>query len=62
MPAAVANTSELALYAAPWQSYAIGAASVTYLEGYLFDPPPAREAFVRARSHFEKGGKTGENP
>ncbi len=27
---------------------AIGAARVTYLEGYLFDPPPAREAFVRA--------------
>ncbi len=27
---------------------AIGAAQVTYLEGYLFDPPQAREAFVRA--------------
>jgi sugar/nucleoside kinase (ribokinase family) len=27
---------------------AIGAARVTYLEGYLFDPPQAREAFVRA--------------
>ncbi len=27
---------------------AIGAARVTYLEGYLFDPPRAREAFVRA--------------
>lgn len=27
---------------------AIGGAQVTYLEGYLFDPPRAKEAFVRA--------------
>jgi len=27
---------------------AVGAASIVYLEGYLFDPPHAKEAFVRA--------------
>ncbi len=36
---------------------AIGAARVTYLEGYLFDPPPAREAFVRAAETAHAKGR-----
>jgi sugar/nucleoside kinase (ribokinase family) len=32
-------------------------ASITYLEGYLFDPPPAKKAFERAASLAHAAGK-----
>ncbi len=35
----------------------IAAASVTYLEGYLFDPPAAQAAFRRAASAAHKAGR-----
>lgn len=36
----------------------IGSAAITYLEGYLFDPPSAREAFARAaKIAHAAGGK-----
>lgn len=37
---------------------AVARAEILYLEGYLFDPPPAKEAFYKAaRLAHEKGGK-----
>ena len=36
------------LTAADLDAQQIAAASVTYLEGYLWDPPPAKEAFLKA--------------
>ena len=36
---------------------AIAAASVTYLEGYLWDPPKAKEAFVKAAGIAHKAGR-----
>jgi sugar/nucleoside kinase (ribokinase family) len=35
----------------------IGAASVTFLEGYLFDPPPAKDAFVKASQSAHAAGR-----
>ncbi len=35
----------------------IEGAAVTYLEGYLFDPPPAREAFHKAAKIARKAGR-----
>ncbi|HWE45451.1 MAG TPA: adenosine kinase [Caulobacteraceae bacterium] len=35
----------------------IGRAYATYLEGYLFDPPPAREAFVKAAAAARAAGR-----
>ena len=35
----------------------IAAAAVTYLEGYLWDPPQAKEAFVKAASIAHKAGR-----
>jgi sugar/nucleoside kinase (ribokinase family) len=35
----------------------IGAAKVTYLEGYLFDPPRAQEAFRRAAQVAHRAGR-----
>ena len=36
---------------------AISAAAVTYLEGYLWDPPQAKEAFVKAAGIAHKAGR-----
>ncbi len=36
---------------------AIGSAAVTYLEGYLWDPPQAKEAFVKAAAIAHKAGR-----
>jgi len=36
----------------------VASASVTYLEGYLFDPPRAMEAFRKAASVAHKAGRT----
>jgi len=36
---------------------AIGGAAVTYLEGYLFDRPPAKEAFVKAAEIAHAAGR-----
>ena len=36
---------------------AIGAADITYLEGYLFDPPKAKEAFVKAAEIAHAAGR-----
>jgi adenosine kinase len=36
---------------------AISSAAVTYLEGYLWDPPQAKEAFVKAASIAHKAGQ-----
>src|SRR5437764_873180 len=36
---------------------AIGAADVTYLEGYLWDPPPAKEAFRKAMKAAHAAGR-----
>jgi adenosine kinase len=36
---------------------AISAAAVTYLEGYLWDPPRAKEAFVKAATIAHKAGR-----
>jgi len=35
----------------------IGDAAVVYLEGYLWDPPPAKEAFVKAANIAHKAGR-----
>ena len=35
----------------------IEAAQIVYLEGYLFDPPAAREAFAKAARIARKGGR-----
>jgi sugar/nucleoside kinase (ribokinase family) len=35
---------------------AISCAAITYLEGYLWDPPPAKEAFRRAADVAHQGG------
>ena len=35
----------------------IGAAQITYLEGYLFDPPQAQEAFRKAAAIAHAGGR-----
>jgi sugar/nucleoside kinase (ribokinase family) len=35
----------------------IAAAKITYLEGYLFDPPAAKEAFYKAASIAHKAGR-----
>ena len=35
----------------------IGAAKVTYLEGYLWDPPGAKEAFVKAATVARQAGR-----
>lgn len=36
---------------------AISAAQITYLEGYLWDPPPAKEAFIRAAGIAHAAGR-----
>ena len=36
---------------------AISRAKVTYLEGYLWDPPPAKEAFLKAADIAHRAGK-----
>jgi len=36
---------------------AIGGAQITYLEGYLFDPPKAKEAFVKAAEIAHAAGR-----
>src|SRR5262245_52017890 len=36
---------------------AIAASEVVYLEGYLWDPPPAKEAFVKAAEIAHKNGR-----
>ncbi len=36
---------------------AIKAASITYLEGYLWDPPPAKEAFLKAARIAHEAGR-----
>ena len=36
---------------------AISAAQITYLEGYLWDPPPAKEAFIRAADIAHAAGR-----
>jgi sugar/nucleoside kinase (ribokinase family) len=36
----------------------IAASSVTFLEGYLFDPPPAKQAFVKAARAAHAAGRT----
>lgn len=36
---------------------AIGSASITYLEGYLFDPPAAKRAFIRAAEAAHAAGR-----
>ena len=45
------------LYPADIQDDAIAAAAITYLEGYLWDPPQAKEAFVKAASIAHKNGR-----
>ncbi len=35
----------------------VGAAAVTYLEGYLWDPPKAKEAFVKAALSAHRAGR-----
>ena len=35
----------------------VASAAVTYLEGYLWDPPQAKEAFVKAASIAQKAGR-----
>lgn len=37
---------------------AVAAATVTYLEGYLWDPPAAKEAFLKASGIAHKAGRT----
>ncbi|MDF2617879.1 MAG: PfkB domain protein [Xanthobacteraceae bacterium] len=37
---------------------AVAAAAVTYLEGYLWDPPAAKEAFLKASGIAHKAGRT----
>ncbi|QIB33855.1 adenosine kinase [Ancylobacter pratisalsi] len=36
----------------------VASATVTYLEGYLWDPPPAKEAFLKAADIAHKAGRT----
>lgn len=36
----------------------VASAKVTYLEGYLWDPPPAKEAFLKAAGIAHKAGRT----
>ena len=36
---------------------AVGAASITYLEGYLWDPKNAKDAFLKAAEAAHKGGR-----
>lgn len=36
----------------------VTSAAVTYLEGYLWDPPAAKLAFVRAASHAHRAGRS----
>ena len=45
------------LYPADIDDDAIAAAAITYLEGYLWDPPHAKEAFVKAASIAHKNGR-----
>jgi sugar/nucleoside kinase (ribokinase family) len=45
------------LYPADIQDDAIAAAAITYLEGYLWDPPQAKEAFIKAASIAHKNGR-----
>ena len=45
------------LYPTDIQDDAIAAAAITYLEGYLWDPPQAKEAFVKAASIAHKNGR-----
>ena len=35
----------------------VAGSAVTYLEGYLFDPPPAKEAFLRAAEIAHEAGR-----
>lgn len=35
----------------------VAAAAITYLEGYLWDPPPAKEAFRRAAQYAHEAGR-----
>jgi sugar/nucleoside kinase (ribokinase family) len=45
------------LYPTDIQDDAIAAAAITYLEGYLWDPPHAKEAFVKASSIAHQNGR-----
>jgi sugar/nucleoside kinase (ribokinase family) len=36
----------------------VAGAAVTYLEGYLWDPPPAKQAFLKAAGIAHKAGRT----
>jgi sugar/nucleoside kinase (ribokinase family) len=36
----------------------VASAAVTYLEGYLWDPPPAKQAFLKAAGIAHKAGRT----
>jgi sugar/nucleoside kinase (ribokinase family) len=35
----------------------VGSASITFLEGYLFDPPPAKAAFIKASEAAHAAGR-----
>jgi sugar/nucleoside kinase (ribokinase family) len=37
---------------------AVGSAAITYLEGYLWDPKNAKDAFLKAAAAAHKGGRT----
>ncbi|PZT94268.1 MAG: adenosine kinase, partial [Brevundimonas sp.] len=45
------------LYADDIDEALIGASEIVYLEGYLFDPAPARAAFERAAAAAHKAGR-----
>src|ERR1043165_4130042 len=45
------------LHPADIDEAAVAAAAVTYLEGYLWDPPHAKEAFVKAAGIAHKAGR-----
>jgi adenosine kinase len=45
------------LFAADIDEQAVSDAAITYLEGYLWDPPHAKEAFVKAAGIAHKAGR-----
>jgi sugar/nucleoside kinase (ribokinase family) len=45
------------LYPADIDEAAVAASAITYLEGYLWDPPHAKEAFLRAAGIAHKNGR-----
>jgi adenosine kinase len=45
------------LFPADIDEQAVAAAAITYLEGYLWDPPHAKEAFVKAAGIAHKAGR-----